>query len=63
MATQVEKLVEVLGGDHAVAQQIVAQLDTNPLTQATTLLLQEEKKQVDEKKGDTPPLIVNQCTK
>jgi hypothetical protein len=37
----------LLDGDHATAQQVVAQLDTNPLTTFTTLLLQEEQNQHD----------------
>ena len=48
--------------DVAVAQQIVAELDTNPLTTFTTLLVQEEKKQSEEQKSDGTTVVVNQCT-
>jgi hypothetical protein len=40
----------LLDGDHAVAQQVVAQMETNTLTTFTTLALQEEKKQQEDKK-------------
>ena len=43
----VNQIVDLLGGDHATAQQVVAQLDTNPLTTFTTLVLQEEQKQAN----------------
>jgi uncharacterized glyoxalase superfamily metalloenzyme YdcJ len=50
-----------LQGDASTAQQIVAQLDSNPLTTFTTLLTTEEKKQSDAK--GTTAVVVNQCTK
>jgi hypothetical protein len=43
----VDQIVTLLEGDHATAQQVVAQLDTNPLTTFTTLVLKEEQKQAD----------------
>ena len=55
--------MEVLQGNHEVAQQVVFQLDTNPLTTFTTLVLQEEKKQSEDNKTETAPVVVNQCVK
>jgi hypothetical protein len=58
--------VELLGGDHEVAQAVVAQLDTNPLTTFTKLVLNEEKQQAQEKKdkGETTAVVVtNTCSK
>ena len=52
--------MELLEGNHEVAQQVVAQLDTNPLTTFTTLVLKEEKKQ-EEKAADN--VVSNVCTK
>jgi hypothetical protein len=64
----VEKLVDLLEGDHDTAQQVVAQLDTNPLTTFTNLLLLEEKKQADDAKKNngqpgTDNIVANTCTK
>lgn len=41
----VDQIAALLGGDQATAQQVLAQLDTNPLTTFTTLVLQEKEKQ------------------
>ena len=62
-----DKIVEMLKESDvpvqiAVVQQVVAQLDTNPLTTFTELVLQEEKKQAEEKKSEPAPVVVNQCT-
>jgi len=46
----VNTIAELIGGDLATAQQVVAQLDTSPLATFTTLLATEEKKQADDKK-------------
>jgi hypothetical protein len=63
----VDKIIELLQGDHETAQQVVAQLDTNPLTLFTTLLLREEKQQADDaKKNGTPAadnVVANTCQK
>jgi colicin import membrane protein len=64
-APLVEKIVELLGGDHDTAAQVVAQLDTNPLTTFTTLVLKEEKQQAEEKKSGPAAdnVVANVCTK
>jgi hypothetical protein len=52
-----------LDGDTATAQQVIAQLDTSPVATLLTLVVQEEKKQSDDKKTDSAPVVTNQCTK
>jgi hypothetical protein len=54
----VDKITDLLGGDHGTAQEVVAELDSNPLTIFTELLLKEEQKQ----KGD-PNVVANICSK
>ena len=57
-------LTDLLGGDKATAQEVVAQLDTSPLTTFTALLVTDEKKQADEKKpADGIVSGANTCTK
>jgi hypothetical protein len=59
----VNQIVELLEGDHATAQQVVAQLDTNPLTTFTELLLKEEEKQQDRKPPASDNVVANTCKK
>jgi len=58
----VDTITQLLDGNHEVAQQVVAQLDTNPLTTFTTLVLKEEKKQAEDKDKSKPTVIdATQC--
>jgi hypothetical protein len=60
----VNTIAALIGGDQATAQQVVAQLDTSPLTTFTTLLVTDEKKQADQKKpADGIVSGSNTCTK
>ena len=53
-----DTITDLLGGDHGTAELVIAQLDTNPLTLFTDLLLKEEKKQANDNVVDD-----NQCRK
>jgi hypothetical protein len=49
-------------GDRALAGQVISEIDTNPLTMFTALLLKEESKQADDKrKGEDNVVDNNQC--
>jgi len=57
----VDQVAALIDGDYALAAQVVAELDTNPLTTFTTLLLQEEEKQASDAKGLDNLVDDNQC--
>ncbi len=48
-ATSAEKIADLLVGNHALAAQVISEMDTNPLTTFAFLLLKEEAKQADDK--------------
>lgn len=58
----VQKLGDYLGGDYATAEQVLAQLDSNPLTTFTQLFFAEAQKQDDGEPG-TDNIVANTCTK
>jgi filamentous hemagglutinin family protein len=57
----VDQIAALINGDYALAAQVVAELDTNPLTTFTTLLQQEEEKQDADGKGLDNVVDDNQC--
>jgi len=56
-----DRIIELLGGDRPLAAQVIAELDTNPLTTFVTLLLKEEKKQAEGATGNDNLVYDNQC--
>jgi len=56
-----DQIAQLIDGDHALAAQVIAEFDTNPLTTFTTLLLQEEEKQASDGKGLDNLVDDNQC--
>jgi len=57
----VDQIINLLGGDHALAARVVAEMQTTPLTTFVTLLLQEEKKQTQGGTGQDSVVYDNQC--
>ena len=58
----VEKLGDLLGGDYDTAGQVLAEVDSNPLTIFTGLFLTEEQKQ-DEHPLGVDNIVASTCTK
>ena len=56
-----DEIIALLGGDHAMAAQVIAELQTNPLTTFVTLMRQEERKQAEGGAGLDGVVYDNQC--
>ena len=46
-----------MDGDHALAAQVIAEMETNPLTTFVSLMLKEEKKQAEDDKKATGAVV------
>jgi hypothetical protein len=55
------QLIALLQGDHALAEQVISEMSTTPVTTLVTLLLKEEKKQTPENRGQDNVVYDNQC--
>ena len=55
------QIVALLQGDHALAEQMISEMSTTPVTTLVTLLLKEEKKQAAENRGQDNVVYDNQC--
>ncbi len=52
-----DRIISLLDGDHALAAKLMLELDTNPLTTFVSLLLAEEKTELDAGKAKSGGLI------
>jgi hypothetical protein len=51
----------LLDGDHTLAEQVISEMSSNPLTTFVTLLLTEEQKQAAGAQGAPGVVDDNQC--
>jgi hypothetical protein len=45
----VQRIIALLDGDHQLAARLISEMGTNPLTTFVRLLLQEERRQLDDR--------------
>ena len=55
------QIIALLQGDHALAEQLISEMSTTPVTTLAALLLKEEKKQSQDNRGQDNVVYDNQC--